>query len=134
MSDNDDLIQRGDALAECQKVADEAKSYGIPQMSMGAHSCRDAIRAIPAVHPVASDPQDATLGRESCMSAHPSPDVAGLVEALGAEYVLDHPLETSEERMGRHSAVRGIAVRMGCYPQLEAGIITALAAIKEPKT
>ena len=216
MSDND-LIRRGDAVAECQKVADEAKSYGIPQMSMGAHSCRDAIRAIPAVHPVASGPQDATLGRESCMSAQPSPDehyddycirqfaklmsekmaasrakgrsgwhdpeqcsveylrtllyehldkgdpvdvanfcmmlrhyeastyreycnckpspdVAGLVEALGAEYVLDHPLETSEERMGRHSAVRGIAVRMGCYPQLEAGIIAALAAIKEPKT
>lgn len=43
-----DMISRADALAECQKVADEAKSYGIPQMSLGAHTCRDAIRALPA--------------------------------------------------------------------------------------
>jgi len=44
----DDLISRADALAECQKVADDAKSYGIPQMSMGDHTYRDAIRALPA--------------------------------------------------------------------------------------
>lgn len=32
-----------DAAACCRTVADEAKSYGIPQMTMGAHTCRDAI-------------------------------------------------------------------------------------------
>ena len=59
-----------------------------------------------------------------------SDDVAALVEALGAEYTLDHPLETSEERMGRHSAVRGVAARMGCYLELEAAIDAALAKLK----
>lgn len=44
------------AIAACKKVADEAKSYGIPQMAMGANTCYDAIRAIPIA---------------------PSPDVAG---------------------------------------------------------
>ncbi len=43
-----DLISRHAALAACQKVADEAKAYGIPQMTMGAHTCRDAIRELPA--------------------------------------------------------------------------------------
>ena len=35
------------AMDACKKVADEAKSYGIPQMTMGANTCYDAIRAIP---------------------------------------------------------------------------------------
>ena len=35
------------AIDACKKVADEAKSYGIPQMTMGANTCYDAIRAIP---------------------------------------------------------------------------------------
>lgn len=34
-----------EAMRKCQKVADEAKSYGIPQMTMGANTCRDAILA-----------------------------------------------------------------------------------------
>lgn len=47
MSD-DDLIRRGDAKAACQTVADEAKSYRILQMTMGANTCRDAINDLPA--------------------------------------------------------------------------------------
>lgn len=42
------------AMDACKKVADEAKSYGIPQMTMAANTCYDAIRAIPiAPQPVA---------------------------------------------------------------------------------
>jgi len=48
MTTNDDLIRRGDAKAACQKTADEAKAYHIPQMTLGAMSCRDAIAALPA--------------------------------------------------------------------------------------
>ena len=67
-------------------------------------------------------------GRVAADAPTPSPDGGALLAALGAEYTLDHPLETSEERMGRHSAVRGVAVRMGCYVELEAAIDAALAA------
>ena len=35
------------AMVECQRIADEAKGYGITQMAMGANACRDAIRALP---------------------------------------------------------------------------------------
>jgi hypothetical protein len=34
-----------EAAKLCQTVADEAKGYGIPQMTMGANTCRDAILA-----------------------------------------------------------------------------------------
>jgi len=34
-----------EAAQLCQTVADEAKGYGIPQMTMGANTCRDAILA-----------------------------------------------------------------------------------------
>lgn len=44
---DDDLIRRGDAKAACQTVADEARSYRIPQMTMGANTCRDAINDLP---------------------------------------------------------------------------------------
>lgn len=57
-----DLVRRADALEACQKVADEAKSYGIPQMAMGAHACRDAIRAMTA-DPAADDSSTAAGGR-----------------------------------------------------------------------
>ena len=52
MTNDNDLIRRGDAMKACHAVADEAKSYGIPQMTLGAHTCRDAIRALPAAAPV----------------------------------------------------------------------------------
>jgi len=32
-----------EAMQCCQAVANEAKSYNIPQMTMGANTCRDAI-------------------------------------------------------------------------------------------
>lgn len=43
------------AMDACKKVADEAKSYGIPQMTMGANTCYDAIRAIPIAPQPATD-------------------------------------------------------------------------------
>lgn len=45
----DDLISRAAALAECQKISDDAKAYSLPQMAGGANACREAIRALPAV-------------------------------------------------------------------------------------
>lgn len=48
-----DLIPRDAAIAACQNVADESKSYGILQMTMGANTCRDAIRTIRAIDPAA---------------------------------------------------------------------------------
>ena len=47
MSD-DDMIRRGDAIAKCRAMADEAKSYGMPQMAMGGYASAEAIAAIPA--------------------------------------------------------------------------------------
>ena len=63
----DDLISRADAKAACQKVADEAKGYGIPQMTMGAHTCRDAILALPAAD--LSSPLGAVAMRDAAISA-----------------------------------------------------------------
>ena len=55
----DELISRTVVLAECQRVSDEAKGYGIPQMTMGAHACQESIRALPAVQPqVGLDPRE----------------------------------------------------------------------------
>ena len=51
----------------------------------------------------------------------------GILPSAGAEYILDHPMETDVERMGRHSAVRGMMVRLGLYPQLEQAIDDAIA-------
>lgn len=44
-----ELISRKAALDACQAVADEAKRYGIPQMTLGAHTCRDAILSLPTM-------------------------------------------------------------------------------------
>ena len=45
---DDDMIRRGDAIAKCRAMADEAKSYGMPQMAMGGYASAEAIAAIPA--------------------------------------------------------------------------------------
>lgn len=52
---------------------------------------------------------------------------SGILSSAGVEYILDHPMETDVERMGRHSAVRGMMVRLGLYPQLEQAIDDAIA-------
>jgi hypothetical protein len=57
------------------------------------------------------------------------PEVA-VLKALGEEYILMHPRETNEDRMGRHSAIRGVAVRLGIYPELEAAIVTRITEAK----
>lgn len=54
---------------------------------------------------------------------------ASTLQALGEEYALDHVLEGTDERIGRHSAVRGVAVRLGIYPQLDAAIGAVIRAI-----
>ena len=52
----------------------------------------------------------------------PAPDAGALVEALVAEYSLEHALEDDEQRLGRRSAVRGVAVRLGVYAALDAAL------------
>ena len=54
---DDDMIRRGDAIAKCRAMADEAKSYGMPQMAMGGYASAEAIAAIPAAdaRPVQDD-------------------------------------------------------------------------------
>lgn len=51
---------------------------------------------------------------------------AAILSSAGAEYILEHPIETDAERMGRKSAVRGMMVRLGLYLQLEQAIDDAL--------
>jgi hypothetical protein len=55
-------------------------------------------------------------------TVQPAPKVGALVEALVAEYFLDHPLENTDERIGRHSAVRGVAVRAGVYSEFDSAL------------
>lgn len=52
---------------------------------------------------------------------------AAILSSAGAEYILEHPIETDAERMGRKSAVRGMMVRLGLYLQLEQAIDAAIA-------
>lgn len=59
----------------------------------------------------------------------PAPDaVARLVEAAVAEYSLEPPMQTHEERLGRRSAIRGMMVRLGLYKQFT----ETLAAMEAP--
>lgn len=72
-----------------------------------------------------------------------SPEVAALIAearreerermlcVLGEEYILKHVFEGSDERFGRVSAVRGVAVRMGLYVDLDRAIDAAIRALKE---
>lgn len=60
----DDLISRAAALAECQKISDDAKAYSLPQMAGGANACREAISALPAV--AASQAVDPSVKADSC--------------------------------------------------------------------
>lgn len=48
------------------------------------------------------------------------------LQAAGQEYVLVHTSENEDARMGRHSAVRGMMVRMGIYAELEDAIEAAI--------
>ena len=48
------------------------------------------------------------------------------LQAAGQEYVLVHTSENEDARMGRHSAVRGMMVRMGIYAELEDAIDAAI--------
>ncbi len=43
-----DMIDRNAAIAKCRAIADEAKSYGMPQMAMGGYASAEAIAALPA--------------------------------------------------------------------------------------
>jgi hypothetical protein len=43
-----DMIDRDAAIAKCRAIADEAKSYGMPQMAMGGYASAEAIAALPA--------------------------------------------------------------------------------------
>lgn len=73
----------------------------------------------------------------------PSPEVAALIAearreerermlcVLGEEYILKHASEGPDERLGRASAVRGVAVRMGLYADLDRAIAAAIRALKE---
>ena len=49
-----------------------------------------------------------------------------VLQAAGQEYVLVHTSENEDARMGRHSAVRGMMVRMGIYAELEDAIEAAI--------
>ena len=72
-----------------------------------------------------------------------SPEVAALIAearrderermlcVLGEEYILKHASEGPDERLGRASAVRGVAVRMGLYADLDRAIDAAIRALKE---
>ena len=75
------------AIAACKNVADEAKRYGIPQMTMGANICYDAIRAIPIA------PQPVTVTADPLSD----PRVVALVEA--AKRALNN-LENTESEFG----------------------------------
>ena len=72
--------------------------------------------------------------RSDLIAARASPLGAGvelmkpeILKAAGEEYVLEHVMETDWHRQGRHSAVRGMMVRLGLYAELEAAIDAALA-------
>ena len=86
----DDLISRADAKAACQKVADEAKGYGIPQMAMGAHTCRDAIIALPAAD--LSSPLGVVAMRDAALKAIMDIWAELLPEML--ELGLQHPVQS----------------------------------------
>ena len=60
----------------------------------------------------------------------PAPDaVARLVETAIAEYLLEPPLQTELERMGRKATARGMMVRLGIYEKFK----EALAAMEKPQ-
>lgn len=78
-------------------------------------------RIMAAIEPT-PDPRDAVIARLV---------EADILKAAGEEYILEHIMETDWHRMGRHSTVRGMMVRLGLYPKLEGAIDAALAATKE---
>lgn len=57
---------------------------------------------------------------------------ADALRAAGREYILEHVMETDWHRQGRHSAIRGMMVRMGLYAELEAAIDEAIAESATP--
>ena len=67
------------------------------------------------------DPRDAVIARLV---------EADILKAAGEEYILEHVMETDWHRMGRHSTVRGMMVRLGLYPKLDDAIDAAIAAAK----
>ncbi|NGQ91496.1 hypothetical protein G5V65_11365 [Rhodobacter sp. HX-7-19] len=40
------LIDKAEALAKCKAIAEEARTYGMPQMAMGAFACMEAVDAL----------------------------------------------------------------------------------------
>lgn len=75
-------------------------------------------------------PRVAAAAIRALADAPPVPVVrvteAAVLKAAAEEYTLDHPREKSEQRMGRRSAVRGMMIRLGLYPELEDAIDATL--------
>lgn len=76
---------------------------------------------------VRGDLFDAQAAELSTLRAERDELQAAILSSAGAEYILEHPIETDAERMGRKSAVRGMMVRLGLYLQLEQAIDAAIA-------
>lgn len=104
VSHGSEIIGWSDSEDGCKRIAD--------------HHNRVLILA--AIEPT-PDPRDAVIARLE----------AEILKAAGEEYILEHVMETDWHRMGRHSTVRGMMVRLGLYPKLEGAIDAALAATKE---
>lgn len=96
----------------------EQKIYGV-----GFRACRAAILAM--ITP------DAMAALEAVKAEARREAEKEILCAAGDEYILDHPSEGPEERMGRHSAVRGMMVRLGLYHKLEAAIDAAMEGGKQ---
>lgn len=69
---------------------------------------------------------------ETTRTPDPAQIRADALRAAGQEYILEHVMETDWHRQGRHSAIRGMMVRMGLYAELEAAIDEAIAESATP--
>lgn len=117
----DDLISRAAAKVACQKVADEAKGYGIPQMAMSAHTCRDAILALPAAD--LSSPLGAVV-KPLVWVVHMNGWLSA--ETIGGEFWVQKGLSTSECQK-RHNA----RVLAALEPPTHAALLAAALALPE---
>lgn len=104
----DDMISRAAALAECQKISDDAKSYSLPQMAGGANACREAIRALPAV--AASQTPDPVVKADRQQSVRVKP--LRFIEADGLD--IDHMRERArQDPLSREGDMRLVWVNEG---------------------
>jgi hypothetical protein len=96
MTNDNDLIRRGDAKAACQGVADSAKAYSIPQMALGASACRDAMDTIPAATPALDAAAMQRMAAEAALSVN--------AKAFRERYMVEY----AKKRFDQYSLERNV--------------------------